>query len=136
MLTLAATATSAAGTVTVKDLNGNLLPNQAVTLKLTSTNNAFALDTTTGVVTTGTNGTASFNVFSYGQAGTATVQASLTGVSTPPTQNVTFTAQPNPQLVGSLTSSVSAGSPTPFTMIFRNSRLAARTGEYSGMGAA
>ena len=105
----------------MKDLNGNLLPNQAVTLKLTSTNNAFALDTTTGVVTTGTNGTASFNVFSYGQAGTATVQASLTGVSTPPTQNVTFTAQPNPQLVGSLTSSVSAGSPTPFTMIFRNS---------------
>ena len=112
------TATGAAGTVSVKDANGNAVANQTVNLTLTSSNPAIVLDTNPPVVTTNSNGSATFNILNYDQAGTATLTASMLGV-VPAMQAVTFTAQPNPQLLnGSLTQNVSPNSMTPLTLQF------------------
>ena len=112
------TATGALGTVAVSDANGNPVPNQTVTLALTSNNTAFALDTTPPVVTTGANGTATFNILNYDQAGTAWVTASMPGVP-PTTQSISFTAQTNPQIInGNLTMNVAPSSATSFTLQF------------------
>ena len=113
------TTTGATGTVSVEDVIGNLVPNQVVALTLVnSSNSAFALSTSS--VATGATGTATFTVTNNGQAGSATVSASMSGVS-PQTVPITFTSQANPQIItGNQTQSVTVGSTTSFTMAFRN----------------
>lgn len=87
------------------------------------------------MVTTGANGTATFTVSGNGQAGLATVTASMPnqGVSSSLPATISFATQSNPQLVGNVPANVYVSSVTPFTVQFHNAQwgLLANTTVYA-----